>query len=68
LEGKTLGTVEKFLVLLFGAIIVGVVITNPQGLSTMFSGLSNFTSSTVKAFQGFSGGGSGYSSNLTMLG
>jgi len=63
------GTVEKFLILLFGAIIVGIVITNPQGLSTMFSGLSNFTSSTVKAFQGFSGGGSGgFASNLTMGG
>jgi hypothetical protein len=52
-----MGTVEKFLVLLFGAIIVGIVVTNPSGINGFFQGLAGFTSKTVGAFapKGFAG-------------
>ena len=51
-----MGTVEKFLVLLFGAIIVGMVVTNPGGVKGFFTGVADFTSKTVGAFStGFAG-------------
>lgn len=50
-----MGVVEKFLLLLFTAIIIGVVVTNPNGVNGFFTGLANFTSGTVGAFTG--GGG-----------
>ncbi len=49
---------EKFFILLFTAIIVGIVVTNPGGIQGLFAGLANFTSGTVGAFsggQGFAG-------------
>jgi hypothetical protein len=58
-----MGTVEKFLLLLFTAIIVGIVVTNPSGMTGFFQGLANFTSGTVGAFSRFGGGGG---SNLTI--
>jgi hypothetical protein len=48
-------TIEKFLVLLFGAIVVGIVVTNPAGISGLLSGLAGFTSRTVGAFSGNKG-------------
>lgn len=45
-----MGTVEKFLVLLFGAIVVGIVVTNPSGINGIFQGLAGFTQKTVGAF------------------
>ncbi len=51
-------TVEKFFVLLFGAIVVGIIVTNPGGVAGIFQGLANFTGKTVGAFagsQGFAG-------------
>lgn len=50
-----MSTIEKFLILLFTAIIVGIVVTNPGGINGFFSGLAGFTSKTVGAFTG--GGG-----------
>lgn len=50
-----MGTVEKFLLLLFTAIIVGIVVTNPGGVNGFFQGLANFTSGTVGAFSGGKG-------------
>lgn len=50
-----MGTVEKFLLLLFTAIIVGIVVTNPGGIQGLFQGLANFTSGTVGAFSGGQG-------------
>ena len=47
-----MSTIEKFLVLLFGAIVVGVVVTNPAGIEGIFQGLAGFTSKTVDAFSG----------------
>jgi hypothetical protein len=50
--------IEKFLILLFGAIIVGIVVTNPKGVNDFFLGIAGFTSKTVGAFsgnQGFAG-------------
>lgn len=46
---------EQFLALLFGAIVVGIVLTNPRGVQGILQGLSTFTGETVQAFQGFSG-------------
>ncbi len=46
---------EQFLALLFGAIVVGVVITNPRGVEAIIKGLGEFTSSTVGAFSQFRG-------------
>jgi hypothetical protein len=54
-----MGTIEKFLILLFGAIIVGIVVTNPAGISGFFQGLGGFTSKTVEAFSGGFAGKSG---------
>lgn len=45
-----MGTVEKFLILLFTTIIVGIVVTNPGGVQGAFAGLANFTTGTVGAF------------------
>lgn len=47
-----MSTVEKFLVLLFGAIVVGIVVTNPNGIAGILNGLAGFSSQTVKAFSG----------------
>lgn len=43
---------EQFLALLFGAIVVMLVITNPRGIEAILSGLGQFTSATVGAFRG----------------
>ncbi len=56
-------TVEKFLILLFTAIIVGVVVTNPSGVNGFFQGLANFTSGTVGAFSG----GQGFAARTSSL-
>jgi hypothetical protein len=52
-----MSTLEKFLALFFGVILVGVVITNPGGLKAIFDGLTVFTRGTTQAFapQGFAG-------------
>ncbi len=47
-----MGTIEKFLILLFTAIIFGLILTNPRGVSEFFHGIAGFTSSTVTAFSG----------------
>ena len=50
-------TLEKFFALVFTAIIVGIVVTNPQGVKGIFQGLASFTSGAVGAFSGNKGFG-----------
>ncbi len=50
-----MSTLERFLALLFGAIIVGLVVTNPGGVEKILKGFATFTGETVQAFQGFAG-------------
>lgn len=50
-------SLERFLALLFGAIVVGLVITNPSGVKAITSGLAEFTVGTVGAFGSFGRGG-----------
>jgi hypothetical protein len=57
-----MGTVDKFLLLLFTAIIVGIVVTNPGGIMGFFQGLTTFTAGTTNAFSsGFAGRTSSFS-------
>lgn len=46
-------TVKQYLALLFGAIVVGLVLTNPRGVEAIIQGLASFTGRTVEAFTGF---------------
>lgn len=46
---------EQFLALLFGAIVVMLVITNPRGIESILTGLTEFTRGTVGAFAGRGG-------------
>ena len=49
-------TLERFLGLLFTAIIVGLLITNPRGVEATLRGFAEFTEKTVGAFgRGFAG-------------
>ena len=50
-----MSTIDKFIGLLFLAIIVGIVVTNPGGIAGFFQGVANFTSKTVGAFSGNQG-------------
>ncbi len=47
--------VEKFFVLLFGAIVIGIIVTNPRGVRGVFEGLATFTRESVNAFSGGKG-------------
>lgn len=47
---------EQFLALLFGAIVVGLVVSNPEGVKGILQGFASFTGETVQAFSGFGGG------------
>lgn len=46
---------EQFLALLFGAIIVGLVLTNARGVADILRGFASFTGETVKSFGEFRG-------------
>jgi hypothetical protein len=48
-------TVERFLALLFGAIVLALVITNPRGVEAILKGFATFTGETVGAFGRFAG-------------
>jgi hypothetical protein len=48
-------TLERFLGLLFGAIIVGLLISNPRGIEATLRGFAEFTQRTVGAFAQFRG-------------
>jgi hypothetical protein len=50
-------TLERFLGLLFGAIIVGLLISNPSGIRATLEGFAAFSERTVRAFTQFRGGG-----------
>jgi hypothetical protein len=44
---------SKGLALLFGAIVVGLVVSNPRGVEAVLNGLASFSSQTVRAFTEF---------------
>ncbi len=48
-------TAETLLTLLFGAIVIGVMVTNPEGVKAFFQGVATFTGNTVDAFSGKKG-------------
>lgn len=50
-----MSAVERFLALLFGAIIVGLLVTNPRGVEGILKGFATFTGETVGAFGKFAG-------------
>jgi len=51
---------EQYLGLLFGAIILGLLVTNASGVAEILKGFASFTGETVQSFSGFGGGiGSG---------
>lgn len=52
---RAFDTVEVFLGLLFGAIIVGIIFTNPAGVKGLWEGLADFSGKTVEAFSGKGG-------------
>ena len=52
---RAFDTLEVFLGLLFGAIIVGIIFTNPQGVKALWEGLADFSSKTLEAFAGQGG-------------
>lgn len=45
-------TLERFLALLFGAIVVMLILTNPSGVNAVINGIAKFTTGTVSAFAG----------------
>lgn len=47
-----MSAIERFLALLFGAIVVMLVVTNPSGVRAILQGLATFTGETVGAFSG----------------
>jgi len=50
-----LGTLEKFFILLFTAIIVGVIVTNGPGVNSFFRGLADLSGRIVNEFSGGKG-------------
>ena len=44
---------KQGLALLFGAIVVGLIVSNPSGVSAILNGLASFSSQTVESFTKF---------------
>jgi hypothetical protein len=61
--------IETFLTALFGAVVIGIVVTNPNGVVGFFNGLAGFTSKTVTAFSGgFAGRTGNYNAGISLHG
>ena len=44
---------KTYLTLLFGAIVVGLIVSNPGGVSAILNGLASFSGQTVESFTKF---------------
>lgn len=51
-EGNFIPGFETFLYLLFTAIIIAIMVTNPKGIAGILTGLGNFGGNVVGAFFG----------------
>ncbi len=47
---------KLYLTLLFGAVVAGLVLSNPRGTEAILNGFASFSAQTVSSFAGFSRG------------